>query len=235
MENSFFTFTAKSPLPISANEILQDADPVIYHLLSFYKAVIQLHTQDRWNVEVAAAGLPDLINKTVGYSVPYDPVPFFQDTQFKFPLLAAYRQSEEYSERTTTQYQSVAKVQVLYVLPPFTAAQYERMAPFVTHVSRTLTNRTEQGFDSNYSDGYTSIWKLAKLAKIKMKGCTYGNIPSETNSFYPTVILNLEVTEQVSTDTRNFQDYDGSDGYISSSNNAIFDPLDFTTIIKGNQ
>lgn len=229
MENEFFTFTVPSPLGVTSNELLQDADPVLYYILKFYKAVIILHTQDRWTHEIAQTK-PDLLSP-VASTTPFDPMPFLQESQFKFPLLSVFRTKEAYQERTSTQYFSKTNMSVFYIMPPLSPAQMERLNPFRTHVARTIVNRTEQGFDTNYNSGQ-NVWKASGLAKVRVLSTSYGNIPTETNSFFPTVVLDLEVEEQVKQNPNNFQLFNGMDGYVSASDNAIYNPLDFEVIIK---
>lgn len=210
-EDGYFSVAAvNSPLTAStANSLLRDADPAIFFLLDFYAGVIGLHLGARWNAEVTLAGRPDLVGLSVADKVPFDPVPYFQENQYKFPLLAAFRKNETYEWKTASFYHITSTLNVLWVLPPVTAGQAERMNPFRAHVARTLVDRSSFGYDTNYNAGEL-VWREAGIEKIVMKGSQYGNIPDVNSDLYlPTVLMEVEMTER----------------RMNTSNDLNFEPL----------
>ncbi len=225
-----------SPLPSSlSNSLLKDADPVIYYLLNYYSNVISLHMGARWNAEATAAGRSDLSNLTTGHKVPFDPIPYLQENQFKFPLLAAYRKNEKYEWFTTTWYRITSTVNIIWVMPPMSTGQMERMSAFRAHVARTLVDRTAMGLDSNYNSG-EQVWAEAGLDKIGIKSTTFGNIPTDTGLVFPTILLECELVERRMPTPEpgyNYVDLTGIDGYIiSSSDVEVDDPEDFEVDTK---
>lgn len=232
LEDGYFKVGgASSPLTAStSNSLLKDADPVIYYMLQFYAGVLSLHMGARWNAEVAAAGRTDLANHTVIHKLPYDPIPYLQENQYKFPLLACYRKSESYAELTSTWYNITSKLNIMWIMPPMSAGQMERLAPFRAHVARTIVDRTEQGLDTNYNSGQ-NVWAASGLSKIRIVNCSYGNIPTDTNSYYPTILLECEMIERRMPATEpgsNFELLTGWDGYVIASTDVeVDDPDDF--------
>lgn len=192
----FKVANVNSPLTAStSNSLLRDADPGLYYLLEFYKGIISIHMGARWNAETTAAGRTDLNNIPVAEVVPFDPIPYMAEEQLKFPLLAAFRKSESYTWLTSAYYNIISKVTVLWIMPPVNAGQAERLMPFRTHVARTLVDRTSKGFDSFYNNGQ-EVWALSGLNKIGVESCSYGTIPTDTNLVFPTVMLEIELTER---------------------------------------
>lgn len=224
LEDGYFKVGGiNSPLTAStANSLLQDADPVIYYMLQYFAGVINLHMGARWNAEVAAAGRSDLNNLTVGHKLPYDPIPYLQENQYKLPLLAAFRKNEVYAELTYSWYNITSTLNILWIMPPLSAGQMERLAPFRSHVARTLMDRTEQGLDTNYNSGQ-NVWAASGLSKIRAVNCSFGNIPTDTNQFYPTILMEFELTERRMPATEpgnNFENFTGWDGYVVAASDG---------------
>jgi len=194
-----------------------------------------LHMGARWNAEVTAIGRTDLVGLTVAEKVPFDPVPYLQENQYKFPLLAVYRKSETYTWHTVNRYRIYSKVNIVWIMPPMTTGQMERMAPFRSHVARTLVDRTANGFDTNYNSAQ-QVWTLAGLDKIGIKSNSFGNIPTDTNLIFPTIMMECELVERQMSPTEpghNLITYNGGDGYIvAASDVTVTDPLDFEIDIK---
>lgn len=224
LEDGYFKVGGiNSPLPAStSNSLLKDADPVIYYMLQFFAAVLNLHMGSRWNAEVALAGRSDLSNLTVNHKLPYDPVPYLQENQYKFPLLACYRKSETYAELTSAWYNITSNLHIIWIMPPMSAGQMERLAPFMSHVARTIVDRTEQGLDTNYNSGQ-NVWAASGLSRIRIMSCSYGNIPTETNQYYPTLMMECEMIERRKPATEpgsNYVNLIGWDGYVVSASDG---------------
>ncbi len=219
MENSQFQFgKVVSPLPITSNLPLDDIDPILAQIISFFPAVIALHAGARWNIEVAKVGLPDLADHIVAQSLPYDPLPFRQDNTWKFPLFVAYPVSSGYDMISVHHYKVIRDIEILYILPPLQSSQAERLYPFLTHIERIIANRTMDGFDDNYNDGYVA-WQVSGVEKIQLISCQQGKIPGlkdglETNIFYPSLSMTIRVSERNEFVDGNFELMDGEDTTI---------------------
>ena len=224
MENKYFQVAnVLSPLAsATTNSLLLDADPCLYYIIKYFSGVLILHMLSRWNAEVAKVGRTDLIDKVVNEVVPYDPLPLAQDTQFRFPLLAAYRISEAYDWKTIAWYHVTSDMEILYVLPPLTADQVEGLYPFLTHAARTMVDRTEETLDSNFNAGEL-VWQEAGLEEIELKNCTYGKIPGlkngmNSNIYFPTVSMSLRCVEKRMPVAANFELFEGIDARIKIYN-----------------
>mgnify|MGYP007056136859 CR=1 FL=1 len=194
-EDGYFQVgSVKSPLEITANSLLEDADPAIHKILNYLSAVLTSHLKDRWNLEVGKADRLDLEDKVVSLVVPYDPVPFMQDTQFSLPMLAMFRVSESYEWKTTSWYHITCKVQIQWSLPPLSASQTEVMNPFLAHASRIIVDKTAMTVDPSYTG---SPFADSNIESFRVLGCKYGNIPdANTNLLMPTLVVDAEVVER---------------------------------------
>ena len=216
MENAYFKYANTiSPLTISGtNTALQDLDAVLFNMTQFYIGVIGLHCMSRWNIEINKIGRTDLTNKIVNEVVPYDPLPFATDNQFRFPLLAVYRTNEEYEYRTAIKDHIVSHFNLLYILPPLASDQAESLYPFLTHINRVLVNRTKEGSDSAFNS-QEQVWVEAGLEQIGIERCEYGKIPTlKSNMYLPTISLTIkcqEILDPSLVKDLNFEELEGTD------------------------
>ncbi len=227
MEDGYFTVGGiASPLAASTTRsLLQDADPVLYNILDFYEGVINLHMKARWNAEVALAGRADLTDLCVADKVPFDPTPYMQETQYKLPLLAVFRENEKYEWKTSGWYHITSKLNILWIMPPLSAGQAERMNAFRAHVTRTILDRTLMGFDSNYNDGYQP-WRESGLEKISILKTDFGSFPDpHTDLFLPTVWIEAELVERRMPDANPSQNFPGLTG--------VDDSVDLVDFVNG--
>jgi hypothetical protein len=222
LENGYFKVGGVvSPITSSTtNSTLQDLDPVAFGLLDYFKGVITLHCGPRWVAECAAiaplSGLPVVANMSA-----LDPLKFRLSTDFQFPLLAMYPVSEGYTERTFSWTRTTTVYKIQWILPTLTAGQAERLVPFLRHTARALNNRTEDGFDQNYNSG-ALVMKIAGLDKVKFLSAQYGSIPDlDSDNYFPTVEMQLEVVERSDLAPGNFQTFAGVDNTIATADNQI--------------
>lgn len=212
-----------SPLSNStANSALKDADPALYEALSFWEGILNVHLGDRWDAECAALGID---YELIAGSVPYDPLPLFQEAQFKLPLLAVYRVSGQHGDRTVNKHHEVCRWGLDWILPPLTAGQLERLNPFLSAADKVLFDRTEQGFDPAYQAGL-SVWEECLIERIDIKSSAYqwlqnrgpgsGLQSSSVNSAFPTLHLEIDVTERVMPLSSDFDVLAGIDGEITA-------------------
>ncbi len=179
---------------------LREADPALYYLLEFYAFCIEKHVGPRMMAEVAAADITE-ISKPVADTIPLNPAPFFLEDHLKFPLLSAYRKTTKF-EWIGSQKHKVDEIEVAYVLPPLEVGEAERMMPLLNAVVMTLDNRTEQGFDPDYTPTMPTgtagepYWQRAGLTYAGLKSATYGGFMPEESLYYPAVIMTVEVKER---------------------------------------
>jgi hypothetical protein len=218
-ENTYFQDGyVESPITSStANSLLQDADPAIYYMLDYFKAVIELHCQARWNAEVALCNRTDLVNKMVASTFSSDPSFYMTDDQLALPLLAVYRKSAEFEQMTAVFDHTITKAEVLYVLPPLTPAQADRLLPMLKHVVGVIRDRAMEGFDSAYNSG-AKVWQLAGIESMSIDNCTFDNMQSADGSiFLPTVTVNMTIKEAKGIVSGNFETLAGIDAQIDKT------------------
>lgn len=227
MENGYFKIsTIQFPLTSStSNTVLRDLDPALWHILRFYAGILQLHLQPRWNGILSSLGMEEYDDKVIHQVIPYDPLPFSTESQYKFPLLAIYRKSEQYNWKSIVHYQIKAEFDLLYILPPVSSpTQLKVIQPFLSGAAKVFLDRTVHGCDFNLQSQQT-YWQDAGIQSISFANSEYGNIPgSGSNIYFPTLHSTVLVEERHNfTDEPgfNFQaldsislDLDLRDGYV---------------------
>lgn len=183
----------------TANSLLQDADPAIFYALDYCKSMLILHLQDRWNAAVYQAGMSNMdgYGSVVNYTLPYDPMPFLQTQQTKFPLLALWEKESVTEQKTFSWYHANKVWQLLYCLPALTAAQMEQLYPALKAADAILRDRIEQGYDPNYHSG-REIWSFmyAGVEKIQLSKSVFGYFtpPDKTNLYLPTLLCTIDLS-----------------------------------------
>lgn len=197
------------PLTAStANSLLKDVDPALYYLLDYFAAVIQIHLGSRIAAECLAGGIT--VSSSVANKIPLDPSPYLAESQYKFPLLAAYRENSVDSEHSTVLYHDSTEVGVQYILPPLSAGQAERLLPILRGVKAVLTNRTVQGFDPNYNSG-ALVWTLSGIEEIQVTKSSYGKYDFGGKLVFPTLRMGFVVKEINSLPAGDLEDLEGLD------------------------
>lgn len=224
----------QSPLTTSTtNSFLQDADPALFRMLQFYQNVIERHALPRWNVQVAASGRADLVNRIINSILPYDPAELLQENQFRFPLLAIFPVSEDYEYLTTTWYHVTRRMNLIFLMPPINSEQMELMSPFLSYVSKILLDRTLEGLDQFVNNG-EQYWNEAQIERIGLTNSLFGRIPKgpSSNLFFPALQMEIEVVERRMYASENFEPFTGFDGYISNNNNDGYAPIEMVDITE---
>jgi hypothetical protein len=201
-----------NPLTAStSNTLLKDADPAVYYLLDFFAGVIAINQGERWNAVIAAAGFPSLINTTVAHKVPYDPFPYGLEDHLSFPLLAFYRTSQTFNDKTLQRFESQSTFDLLYLMPPMRSDQVEQLYPFLANVARIITSRARLGFDPQYLSG-ARIFATAGLSQHSVENAVYGAVPNlDTGLTYPSVRMTLTGTELFAPVASDFDPFEGQD------------------------
>lgn len=211
--------------PLSAltdHSLLEDADPAIFAALDFYRAILTTHLSERFSAEMNrdSVGRADLDGYVVRTVLPYDPIVFLPQAQFTFPLLAVYRVSERYTQRTSVWYQIESKWGVDYVMPPLDSGQFEQVAPTLQAVARILVDRTARGYDPSYNASQL-VWADCGVAEINVTSADYTFLHARDKSRadialpFPTLHLELDVIEREAA-TGEFETLDSIGGAIYS-------------------
>lgn len=188
----------------ATRESLRDADPALFFTLDFLAFAIVKYMGARF-VEEATAAQVGLVAGAVGTTVSFDPVPFLATTQFRFPLLAMYRRDEELRDRSAAYRSGKVLCDVLYVMPPLTAGQAQRMVPLLNAVKGIVDHAIEQGFDPTYAppDGVAGdsmrAAGFANLEAIEVKTATHVSLPGvQSDIYFPAIALEVEIAERAS-------------------------------------
>lgn len=206
------------PLAAStANSLLQDADPALFHTLGFLRFLVTHHLGARLVAEAALCGAP--IVAAVGSAMPFDPSPYLASGQLKFPLLAVYRQSSESVQRSDSWLQNNGTLMIDYVLPPLTAGQAERLLPILHACSAMMARAIQLGAEASYvpvggAPG-EPVWRRAGIEKIELASETYGTWSDGGELVFQTWSAQLRISERT----------DYSHGFAGSTASQDFQPL----------
>lgn len=199
MENQYFKINKQVfPLTTStSNTVLRDADPGLWHILRFYVGVLKLHLQPRFNAILSSLNLDQYENKVVAQAIPYDPLPFSTESQYKFPLLAVYRRNESYDWKSISHYQIKSNLDLLYVLPPLSSpTQLKAVQPFLSAAAKVFLDRTMHGSDQNL-ENQKHYWQDAGIQSIHFASSEYGTIPgSDSKIVFPTLHSTIQLEER---------------------------------------
>jgi len=235
-ESGFFgAGNVQFPLTTSnAKSLLEDADPAVFWIGKYLKAMLEHHAGARMAAAFAAAGLTKRDGSPagiVGTLYGHDPIPNGTVFQGDFPLLGVFRTTSEQgktgtvSEHVSTAHNAVlvSFIHVLYVLPPLTAAQANQLLPVLRIVETITLEKLWLGFDPNWEDGELVRVK-AGCASIRFVGSEYGTTmpgPSQgeqrreegARGRYPVIMMRLEIAEErtYSTATEANQPLEGVD------------------------
>jgi hypothetical protein len=198
----------------TGNSPLQDADPALFYALDFWAAMISVYVGPRLLAEATALGLTGGPNwqlqsgsqTVVVAQYPYDVGPYLPEAQFTFPLLAAWRTKSSSTKLTAGYFVDNNRFSVAYILPPITAAQAERLVPFLGAIAKTLRNRTDQAWDPNYTPPGGSgpqpgpfSQSFAYIDEIGFDGenaWEHGAMPGAGNLFFPTLLMHGWILER---------------------------------------
>lgn len=137
--------------PFSANTLLRDADPPLYFALDYWRWLINTYPGPRILSASSACMGQAAFKSAVAQAYPWPPDIEKLNVQLQFPLLACYRKDSKYTQKTAAWYHDRCEFDLLYILPPLTAAQTEVMTPAFHAVEVLLVEKTVYGFDPNYA------------------------------------------------------------------------------------
>jgi hypothetical protein len=187
------TFPASTSTGQSA---LHDLDRVVFELLDYYAASLDIYLGSRWTQDATTAGLtPAQAASLVGYKVPYDPLVHLQEDATAFPLLALYRGPQKFSRETSAWMMSRATLSLDWAMPPLTSAQAEQLVPYLQAVSKVLVMTTELGRHPSYQGG-ADVYAHAGLQDVSVLDAEPRNLIDGSNMVFPAVHLTIQVTER---------------------------------------
>ncbi len=219
--------------PIAAattNTFLKDADPAIYYTIDFFQSVLNTYLTARLTAELSRSPAITALTAAVASVVPLDPLPYLQEQNFKFPLLAVHRSKETFTRMSLSTMGDDSEWAVDYILPPLTGAQMERLSPLLRAVGQVLSNRIENVSDPAYAGG-ANIWTLAGIAKVELTEASYGAFAGTGNQVFPAwrgklVVKEIDTPAVVEADMENLAGID-SDLFVE----GVL-PADSTTEVR---
>jgi len=197
VEQQYFQIGAfVSPVTAATtNELLQDADPALWAVLSFLQGVLQIHLGARWDAEMTRVGLTQYVGRCSANAVPYDPLPFLTQAQFQLPCLAVFAHEEKPSERTRQLIHSEETWKALWILPALRPSHYRAVYPFLRAAGKVLLDRIELGYDPSYKSG-SLVCVDGGIEMIEVTKMSYGSIPKlNEEMLFPTIEVDLQVDE----------------------------------------
>lgn len=196
----------------SSNTLLQDADPPVFHALSFWKWLIVNVAGPRLLLELTAAGVKDnkqqAIASVVAQAYPFLPTPQQLENQIQFPLLAIGRTRTLTGRFTAAWEHDRGLFTLVYALPPLDAAQSNRVLPLLHAIEQLIRQRTTQSFDPGYTPpGGTlgeSPWKLCAVERIgfgdpyqdAVQSTEYGSLEGTGGQYFPCIRMTGYMVER---------------------------------------
>ncbi len=231
---SFKVGSVEYPLSTGTSlTLLRQCDPSLYHLLEYYAAVLRRHIGPRLIAEAASGGLTQ-ITTAVAETLPMNPEPFLGSQQIGFPLLAAYRKSSKFENIGGAKH-AVDDIEVVYVLPPMTAGEAERVYPILKAVVGCIDNRTEQGMDPLYAPtggvAGALVWETAGVTSAGVISASYGAFPATDELFFPTAIIQVELKEKSDVLVTEFEESNGQTANIDIAD-PVQDTVDDFIVVK---
>lgn len=222
---SFYFGAVRFPLPHDGTGLggvgastLRDADPVLFYLLEYGKAMLERHMGGLFMANATVLDHPQL-RKVVAETLPLNPEQYLVEGQFKFPLLCAYPVDTKPKWIGRTKH-AVDEIEMVYVLPPLEAGEAERMLPFLRAAFSILDNRIEQGRDPSYTPteptgtANDSFWERAGLVGAGVVGARFGGFAVTEKLFYPAVTLKIEATLKSTFALDEFEEFEGADADV---------------------
>lgn len=185
------------PVPTGAISNLAQQDKPIYWLLQYFTQMLTSYAGDAWTEALGRSGLTDCPN-IVGYSVPYNPLPYFQTISVPFPLLALYRVSGKSKEKTVSIQETISQLELQYYLPPVSAAQLEVLNPFFNSVFDIIKDRSQYKFDPHFMDGYLygAQAGFSELSDLVNYSLIFGRKSTIDNELiFPGILMELTIKE----------------------------------------
>lgn len=170
----------------TGNPVYEDADPALYFILDFASAVIAHHAGARWveaTNSVGLSGTPAWANLVPGV----DPLLYFGQQQFKFPLLALTRETTTTVDLTISTDVDEAFLDLLYILPPLDFRQAMALSPFLNLFSQVVKGEILNK---------RSLFAANGIQDIKIQKTDFGTVPDETGKLhFPMFQMRLKVKE----------------------------------------
>lgn len=218
--------------PVSASPFVASRaqlDPILNTALAFYKAMLEKHLSAYFDAMVTDAQMTDYVGKIVAEMIGYDPTPYLQAAQYKFPLLAIYRTEEDVEDHTVAWYKTEQKWTILYILPTLSAAQANKIIHILKGVRAVIVDRTIQGYDPDYLNG-AEVWSDCGVMEIGVSAARYGAIPDvNTNLYFPALEMTIQCVEREQKNP-NLDTLEGIDATVATATSNPDDDLDVAQI-----
>jgi hypothetical protein len=187
----------------STRSSLRDSDPAVFFALEFIAHCIEKYAGDRIvhearNADVGAITVP------IGSTLPWDPAGYLTTSQFRFPMLALYRRSTEFADKTAIYRDDASALELAYILPPLTGAQFDAMIPLLNAVKGLVDHCVEKGWDPSFrpsgGDCADEVWSLkhAGLESIETRGASFGEFPGIEDIAFPAITFSVLIKERAS-------------------------------------
>lgn len=183
------------------NSLFQDADPALYIIADYCRAMITAYAGERILAEANADDQKSPITSAVASLLPYEPGPYLRAEQIAFPALFVHRTRGSNDYRTITRSHETTTVMCTYVLPALSPAQAERLIPIRFAIKAILADRIERGQDDDYTPPVAgaargdTVWQYAGIERIDLTEATYGGFDGVGDLYLPAIVMTLIVKE----------------------------------------
>lgn len=200
----------------TSNSLLQDADPALFYLLEYLSWIVTNDVGDRLEAEATVCGAP--ITNAVEYTLPYEPSHYLASQQVKFPLIAVWRDEEQFFDRTRTYRAANVTLHAVYVLPVLSAGQAEQLLPILSAIGKAWSDRVNQGSDPEFTPtGQTqgsSPFAAGGVEKIDVTAGRYVVWNDGGDLTFHAYMADIEMTERATFDSSDYDDFDGINAHV---------------------
>ena len=217
--------------PSTANAPIVDADPAMNLAGNFLAGMLQIHLGARLAAEGGVVGLQ--FASAVGNILNVEPTPVFLATDMRWPVFGIYRKTTTFNELTAVWEQDISQWEFVYILPPMTPRQTERLEPMLRAAVVVIDHAITQGFDPAYMSG-AKVWALAGIKRVRLVSVKHGPYePLEaTDRLFRAVSGIIEVEERDMPIAAAFDLFSGADiavDNVSGQKTVVSDVADAAT------
>lgn len=199
----------------AAASLITQCDPVLLGLAAAIQACLRAKLDTAWAAAAQKFG-DEYGAHAVNETITYNPGEAGMERRpWKWPLLAIWRTSDSFADRTLLWDGNEAEFACVYVLPPMDQETAARLGYIRPAVARTVRNLLEQGSDSTFESGADFL--IARLVEqATLTRAEYGEAFEQANMqlYHLGVDMTIVVKERENPVTTGIEDLDSVYTYI---------------------
>ena len=183
--------------PLSAESNLHEAaDPFSYHALRYFKTCLNHYLGAAYRTALPGQSRASSGDEACAETTHLDPVIWLSRRTWRFPLLAIYPQSGGEAGGPIEHPHLQTRYRLAYVLPPVDTAGAEKLTPILAAARKLITVLLYTQGDPAF-DGETGVLGNAGITECAAGNWEVGTLVLEQKSEFPTLFIDLNVTERM--------------------------------------